>query len=152
MSHCVSLLHVGSLCLFEGQLGDLNLPLSPFLLSSDSTFLMSSVSVMDSFPVTRTTLIFLTNHLHFQKSHLYNQIRLNHSPPSWMQRHHFLHESEVTRVRLKNIMAESSSTASISSEFWHRNLVDVPLFTNAWNGLVSSSPTDFRMVNSHIHQ
>ena len=49
-----------------------------------------------------------------------------------MQRHHFLHESEVTRVRQKNIMAESSSTASISSEFWHRNLVDVPSFTNAF--------------------
>lgn len=29
-------------------------------------------------------------------------------------------------------MAESSSTASISSEFWHRNLVDVPSFTNAF--------------------
>ena len=44
----------------------------------------------------------------------------------------FLHESEVTRVRQKNIMAESSSTASISSEFWHRNQVDVPSFTNAF--------------------
>ena len=49
-----------------------------------------------------------------------------------MQRHHFLHESEVTRVRQKYIMAESSSTASISSEFWHRNQVDVPSFTNAF--------------------
>ena len=29
-------------------------------------------------------------------------------------------------------MAESSSTASISSEFWHRNLVNVPSFTNAF--------------------
>ena len=25
-------------------------------------------------------------------------IRLNHSPPCWMQRHHFSHESEATRV------------------------------------------------------
>ena len=29
-------------------------------------------------------------------------------------------------------MAESSSTSSISSEFWHRNLVDIPSFTNAF--------------------
>lgn len=47
-----------------------------------------------------------------------------------MQRHHFSHESEATRVK-KN-MAESSSTSSISSEFWHRNLVDIPSFTNAF--------------------
>ena len=39
-----------------------------------------------------------------------------------MQRHHFSHESE----------AESSSTSSISSEFWHRNLVEIPSFTNAF--------------------
>ena len=29
---------------------------------------------------------------------LYDSIRLNHSPPCWMQRHHFWHESEATRV------------------------------------------------------
>ena len=29
-------------------------------------------------------------------------------------------------------MAESSSTSSISSEFWHLNLVDIPSFTNAF--------------------
>lgn len=33
---------------------------------------------------------------------------------------------------LKNNMAESSSGSSISSEFWHRNLVDIPSFTNAF--------------------
>ena len=27
-----------------------------------------------------------------------NWIRLNHSPPCWMQSHHFWHESEATRV------------------------------------------------------
>ena len=32
----------------------------------------------------------------------------------------------------KIIMAESSSTASISSEFWHSNLVDIQSFTNAF--------------------
>ena len=57
------------------------------------------------------------------------KIRLNHSPPCWMQRHHFSYESEATRV--KTIMAESMST-STSSEFWHRNLVDIPLFTSAF--------------------
>ena len=36
------------------------------------------------------------------------------------------------RVTQKYIMAKSSSTASISSEFWHCNLVDVPSFTNAF--------------------
>lgn len=46
-----------------------------------------------------------------------------------MQRHHFSYESEATRV--KTIMAESMST-STSSEFWHRNLVDIPLFTSAF--------------------
>ena len=44
----------------------------------------------------------------------------------------FLHESEATCLSKKNIMVESSSTASISSEFWHRNLVDIPSFTNAF--------------------
>ena len=29
-------------------------------------------------------------------------IRLNHSPPCWMQRHHFLRESEATCVRKKS--------------------------------------------------
>ena len=56
-------------------------------------------------------------------------IRLNHSPPCWMQRHHFSYESEATRV--KTIMVESMST-STSSEFCHRNLVDIPLFTSAF--------------------
>jgi len=41
----------------------------------------------------------------------------------------FSYESEATRV--KTIMVESMST-STSSEFWHRNLVDIPLFTNAF--------------------
>ena len=55
-------------------------------------------------------------------------IRLNHSPPCWMQRHNFSHESEATRVKtsMASIMAESAS------EFWHRNLVDIPSFTNAF--------------------
>ena len=46
-----------------------------------------------------------------------------------MQRHDFSHESEGTRV--KTIMAESMNTL-ISSEFWQRNLVDIPSFTNAF--------------------
>ena len=41
----------------------------------------------------------------------------------------FSHESEATRV--KTIMADSTSTP-ISSEFWHRNLVHIPSFTNAF--------------------
>ena len=55
-------------------------------------------------------------------------IHLNHSPPCWMQRHNFSHESEATRVKtsMASIMAESAS------EFWHRNLVDIPSFTNAF--------------------
>ena len=28
-------------------------------------------------------------------------IRFNHSPPCWMKRHHFSHESEATRVKKK---------------------------------------------------
>ena len=56
-------------------------------------------------------------------------IRLNHNPPCWMQRHYFSYESEATRV--KTIIAESMST-STSSEFWHHNLVDIPLFTSAF--------------------
>ena len=59
--------------------------------------------------------------------HHCNCIRLNHNPPCWTQRHLFSYESEATRV--KTIMAESMST---SSEFWHRNLVDIPLFTSAF--------------------
>ena len=45
-----------------------------------------------------------------------------------MQRHNFSHESEATRVKtsMASIMAESAS------EFWHRNLVDIPSFTNAF--------------------
>ena len=56
------------------------------------------------------------------------EIRLNHSPPCWMQRHNFSHESEATRVKtsMASIMAESAS------EFWHRNLVDIPSFTNVF--------------------
>lgn len=41
----------------------------------------------------------------------------------------FSYESEATRV--ETIIAESMST-STSSEFWHRNLVDIPLFTSAF--------------------
>ena len=74
VSHCLSLLHVGSLCLFEGQFGDLCTLLSPSLLSSDSTDLVSCVWVIDSSLVRRTTLIFI-NESPFQKSHLYNQIK-----------------------------------------------------------------------------
>ena len=45
-----------------------------------------------------------------------------------MQRHNFSHESEATGVKtsMASIMAESAS------EFWHRNLVDIPSFTNAF--------------------
>ena len=59
-------------------------------------------------------------------------IRFNHSPPCWMKRHHFSHESEATRVKKKKWPAECSSSSSISSEVWHRNLVDIPSFTNTF--------------------
>ena len=47
-----------------------------------------------------------------------------------MQRHRFSHESEATRVKT-SWLTESAST-SISSEFWHRNLVDIPSFANTF--------------------
>ena len=59
------------------------------------------------------------------------RIRLNHSPPCWMKRHHFRMKVRP-RVFKKNWPAESSSTSSISSEVWHRNQVDIPSFTNTF--------------------
>ena len=44
--------------------------------------------------------IFAQNPKMFSKT-LAPTIRLNHSPPCWMKRHHFSHESEATRVKKK---------------------------------------------------
>jgi len=55
-------------------------------------------------------------------------------------------------------MAESST--SISSEFWHRNLVDIPSFTNAFIEKMASENLPVKMTltrgykffcESHIH-
>lgn len=64
-----------------------------------------------------------------------------------MLRHHFSHESEATRV-LKTIMVESMSTL----EFWHRNLGDIPLFTNAFVEKMAAENLPVKKTRGYIRQ
>ena len=49
-----------------------------------------------------------------------------------MRRHSFKHQSEVTRGNHNFKTNMAASLGEKPSEFWHRNLVEIPKFTNAF--------------------